>query len=146
MFSVNRVSPSNCEDLSSYSNRNKYPLSRDFDFEFEDKYPTDRRLSLTISAPIYVRDVPRVALSYSDEGTYLCCTVITIVIFLPIWFLWLPALVASKKSRIKFMDGNYMEGKAWSRKCLFLNISCVIVGLIIYAATASCIVYFILWN
>lgn len=94
------------------------------------------------NAPIYVRETPECALRYENEPTFLCCTILTVILFFPIWFLWLPALVASKKSRQHFMKGNYLEGKKLSRKCLQLNFICALIGLITYTGVTFVIIYF----
>lgn len=106
----------------------------------------NRNFLSQLNAPIYVRETPDCALRYENESTYLCCTILTVILFFPIWFLWLPALVASKKSRLHFMKGNYFEGKKLSRKCLSLNIICALVGLITYTGATFIILYFMVWS
>lgn len=103
--------------------------------------PIEKKLNLAISAPIYIRDVPAGAIIYDTEPTYLACSYVNLVLFLPIWFLWLPALVASKIAKKKFMNGNFFEGTKYSKRALTLNIICVLVGLLIYAAVVIGVLY-----
>ncbi len=100
-------------------------------------------MALTDNGPIYYREDPQCSINYTDEPTFLTWSIFSTILFLPLWFIWVPAVLASKISKNKFMDGNYFEGKKYAKASLGLNISCTIVGLISYGITALLVLYYL---
>ncbi len=65
------------------------------------------------------------------QRTWLIWSVISTILFLPFFFLWIPALICSLKSRKKLNDHN-IDAKKFANISLFLNITCLIIGVICY--------------
>jgi hypothetical protein len=142
VFSNNKVAEDRSDNSRNFYNQSNLKFAH---FEENSVNPEAGR-ALNAFGPIYVRETPQCAIRYENERTHFGFTILVIVLFFPIWFLWLPALIASKKSQLEFMNGNYFEGKKLSKKCLWLNIICVVVGIITYGIIIFLTLYLTLWK
>ena len=137
---VNPYERSYNEERRSRLSGIEMPSTGDFNASDNSFFLNPRQLNLAINAPVYYRECPAGAITYDNEWTYLTCSIFSTVIFIPVCFIWLPALLSSILSRKRFKSGDYFEGKKYSNYSLGLNIFCAIVGVSIYGVA----VYFIL--
>ncbi len=72
-------------------------------------------------------------IAVGKHRTWLIWSIISAIIFMPIFFLWIPALVCSFQSR-KLFKHDIVGGKKFAKFSLFLNITCLIFGLVCYLA------------
>ena len=61
---------------------------------------------------------------------FLAWSIINMVLFIPLFILWFPALVYSIKSKKSYYYFDNSNGSWYAKVSMFLNLSCVIVGLI----------------
>lgn len=136
---INPYEPYN-EERSSRLSGIEIPSSLDFNASDNNFFLNPRQLNLAINAPVYFRECPPGAITYDKEWSYLTCSIFSSILFFPLCFIWLPALVSSLLSRKKFKSGDYFEGKKYSKYSIGLNITCAIVGIGAYGVAT----YFIL--
>ncbi len=136
----NRVCPDLTASIDASSETKSHRTNRVTEFLTKKKKAS---VALTDNGPIYYREDPLCSINYTQESTFLSWSILSIILFLPFWFIWVPALVASKIAGKKFMDGNYFEGKKYAKASLGLNISCTIIGLISYGIVVVLVLYYL---
>lgn len=79
-------------------------------------------------------------LSYSKHRTWLVWSIISVILFFPIFFFWIPALVYSLRARKFFRGAYFTQGTKAAYLALIFNISTAILCLAVYAIVI--IIYF----
>lgn len=64
------------------------------------------------------------------KQSYLVWSIMSMVLFIPLFILWFPALVYSIKSKKSYYYFDNSNGSWYAKVSMLLNLSCLIVGLI----------------
>ncbi len=80
------------------------------------------------------------------HNDYITWSIISMVLFLPLFTFWLPAFIYSLKSRYKYHKKDVRNGSWYAKISMFYNLCCLILGLIFYLNAMILVPMFITRN